>query len=109
LLGHRKKIAKFLMRTFACRSTFLYGVAVHAPCTCIEIKINIPTPVIPSVLEQVLPHVPPVSFSFTGGKQLQVVKYQCHEMCIYLKILRNKTGHFVLVLMILSFGFEVFE
>jgi hypothetical protein len=25
LLGHRKKIAKFLMRTFTCRSTFLYG------------------------------------------------------------------------------------
>jgi hypothetical protein len=23
LLGHRKKIAKFLMRTFTCRSTFL--------------------------------------------------------------------------------------
>ncbi len=25
LLGHRKKITKFLMRTFTCRSTFLYG------------------------------------------------------------------------------------
>jgi len=25
LLGNRKKIAKFLMRTFTCRSTFLYG------------------------------------------------------------------------------------
>ncbi len=25
LLGHRKKIAKFLMRTFTCLSTFLYG------------------------------------------------------------------------------------
>jgi hypothetical protein len=25
LLGHRKKIAKFLMRTFTCRSTFLYA------------------------------------------------------------------------------------
>jgi hypothetical protein len=25
LLGNRKKIAKFIMRTFACRSTFLYG------------------------------------------------------------------------------------
>jgi hypothetical protein len=25
LLGYRKKIAKFLMRTFTCRSTFLYG------------------------------------------------------------------------------------
>jgi hypothetical protein len=24
LLGHRKKIAKFLMRIFTCRSTFLY-------------------------------------------------------------------------------------
>jgi hypothetical protein len=24
-LGHRIKIAKFLMRTFTCRSTFLYG------------------------------------------------------------------------------------
>jgi hypothetical protein len=24
-LGYRKKIAKFLMRTFTCRSTFLYG------------------------------------------------------------------------------------
>ncbi len=62
-------------------------------------QINIPTPVLPSVLEQVLPPLPPVSFSFTGGKQLQVVKYQCHEMCIYLKIFRNKTEHSVLVLM----------
>jgi hypothetical protein len=26
LLGNRKKIAKFLMRTFTCRSTFLYGL-----------------------------------------------------------------------------------
>jgi hypothetical protein len=25
LLGNKKKIAKFLMRTFTCRSTFLYG------------------------------------------------------------------------------------
>jgi hypothetical protein len=25
LLGNRKKIAKCLMRTFTCRSTFLYG------------------------------------------------------------------------------------
>jgi hypothetical protein len=25
LLGNRKKIAKFLMRTFTCRSTFHYG------------------------------------------------------------------------------------
>jgi hypothetical protein len=24
MLGNRKKIAKFLMRTFTCRSTFLY-------------------------------------------------------------------------------------
>ena len=30
LLGNRKKIAKFLMRTFTCRSTFLFGR------TCIE-------------------------------------------------------------------------
>jgi hypothetical protein len=76
-------------------------------------QINIPTPLIPSVLEQVLPHVPPVSFSFTGGKQLQVVKYQCHEMGNYMKIFRNKTGHSVLVLMtsrnLESYGFEVFE
>jgi hypothetical protein len=26
LLGNGKKIAKFLMRTFTCRSTFLYGL-----------------------------------------------------------------------------------
>jgi hypothetical protein len=29
LLGNRKKIAKFLMRTFTCRSTFLYGCNVQ--------------------------------------------------------------------------------
>jgi hypothetical protein len=29
LLGNRKKIAKFLMRTFTCRSTFLYALDVH--------------------------------------------------------------------------------
>jgi hypothetical protein len=28
LLGNRKKIAKFLMKTFTCRSTFLYGTGV---------------------------------------------------------------------------------
>jgi hypothetical protein len=28
LLGHRKKIAKFLMRTFTCRSTFLYACQI---------------------------------------------------------------------------------
>jgi hypothetical protein len=28
LLGNRKKIAKFLMRTFTCRSTFLYVLDV---------------------------------------------------------------------------------
>ncbi len=37
LLGNRKKIAKFLMRTFTCRSTFLYGrryVTVSHPLKC---------------------------------------------------------------------------
>jgi hypothetical protein len=29
LLGNGKKIAKFLMRTFTCRSTFLYGREEH--------------------------------------------------------------------------------
>jgi hypothetical protein len=29
LLGNRKKIAKFLMRTFNCRSTFLYGQSLR--------------------------------------------------------------------------------
>jgi hypothetical protein len=30
LLGHRKKIAKFLTRTFTCRSTFLYDDTRHS-------------------------------------------------------------------------------
>jgi hypothetical protein len=30
LLGNRKKIAKWLMRTFTCRSTFLYGFTENA-------------------------------------------------------------------------------
>ncbi len=29
LLGNRKKIAKFLMRTFTCRSTFLYAYYIQ--------------------------------------------------------------------------------
>jgi hypothetical protein len=29
LLGNRKKTAKFLMRTFTCRSTFLYAFSLH--------------------------------------------------------------------------------
>ncbi len=29
LLGHRKKISKFLVRTFTCRSTFLYDLHIH--------------------------------------------------------------------------------
>jgi hypothetical protein len=29
LLGNRKKIAKFLMRTFTCRSTFLYESSIE--------------------------------------------------------------------------------
>jgi hypothetical protein len=28
-LGNRKKIAKFLMRTFTCRSTFLYDINIQ--------------------------------------------------------------------------------
>jgi hypothetical protein len=32
LLGNRKKIAKFLMRTFTCRSTFLYGSHLWVYC-----------------------------------------------------------------------------
>jgi hypothetical protein len=32
LLGYRKKIAKFLMRTFTCRSTFLYD------CCCLPAR-----------------------------------------------------------------------
>jgi hypothetical protein len=32
LLGHRKKIAKFLMRTFTCRSAFLYGLQNLISC-----------------------------------------------------------------------------
>ncbi len=28
LLGNRKKVAKFLMRTLTCRSTFLYGPVI---------------------------------------------------------------------------------
>jgi len=72
-------------------------------------QINIPTPVYLRYCIKYLPPIPPVSFSFTGGKQLQVVKYQCHEMGYDMEIFRNKTGHSVLVLMILSFGFEIFE
>ncbi len=30
LLGHKKKIAKFLLRTSTCRSTFLYGFEIRA-------------------------------------------------------------------------------
>ncbi len=33
LLGNRKKIAKFLMRIFTCRSTFLYGFSVRKSCS----------------------------------------------------------------------------
>jgi hypothetical protein len=29
LLGHRKKIVKFFMRTFTCRSTFLYDTCIR--------------------------------------------------------------------------------
>jgi hypothetical protein len=32
LLGHRKKIAKFLKRTFTCRSTFLYDPMPYNAC-----------------------------------------------------------------------------
>jgi hypothetical protein len=31
LLGHKQKIATFLMRTFTCRSTFLYAPQAHIP------------------------------------------------------------------------------
>ncbi len=33
LLGNRKKIAKFLMRTFTCRSTFLYAPTPFSPAS----------------------------------------------------------------------------
>jgi hypothetical protein len=37
LLGNRKKIAKFLMRTSTCRSTFLYGL-IHLACIQPELE-----------------------------------------------------------------------
>jgi hypothetical protein len=36
LLGNRKKIAKFLMRTFTCCSTFLYGNEQANDLVCYE-------------------------------------------------------------------------
>ncbi len=69
LLGNRKKIAKFLMRTFTCRSTFLYtenGVMDSA-------RVNYP------------------AFSSEGyrthrvAKAFLIVKGQCHEMDIFCK------------------------
>jgi hypothetical protein len=36
LLGNRKKIAKFLKRTFTCRSTFLYGDDVVRNCSYVD-------------------------------------------------------------------------
>jgi hypothetical protein len=36
LLGNRKKIAKFLMRTFTCRSTFLCGYCYLFPERVVE-------------------------------------------------------------------------
>jgi hypothetical protein len=48
LLGNRKKIAKFLMRIFTCRSTFLYEssievflhVTLESACTECTLKIR---------------------------------------------------------------------
>jgi hypothetical protein len=42
LLGNRKKIAKYLMRTFTCCSTFLYGIE-HLRMMCLSRESN-PTP-----------------------------------------------------------------
>ncbi len=42
LLGNRKKMAKFLMRTFICRSTFLYGsrfVVAQPGRTCLLVPL----------------------------------------------------------------------
>ncbi len=36
LLRHRKRNAKFLMRTFTCRSTFLYGYSIEGNTACHE-------------------------------------------------------------------------
>ena len=41
LLGNRKKIAKFLMRTFTCHSTFLYGNSIYRAVLRIRIWIQI--------------------------------------------------------------------
>jgi hypothetical protein len=38
LLGNGKKIAKFLMRTFACCSTFLYDISPADAILCKEVK-----------------------------------------------------------------------
>jgi hypothetical protein len=43
LLGNRKKIAKFLMRTFTCRSTLLYG-SNHKVLICPLVGIGTPPP-----------------------------------------------------------------
>ncbi len=38
LLGNRKKIAKFLMRTFTCWSTFFYGSPAWQRCTNLDVE-----------------------------------------------------------------------
>jgi hypothetical protein len=42
LVGNRKKIAKFLMRTFTCRSTFLYGVVVSCKIPILATRVRFP-------------------------------------------------------------------
>ncbi len=42
-LGHWKKIAKFLMRTFTWRSTFLYGSPTPCFCFSLDSESGIPT------------------------------------------------------------------
>jgi hypothetical protein len=46
LLGNRKKIAKFLMRTFTCRSTFLYA----CPLAPIKGEISLTLTLTPGLL-----------------------------------------------------------
>ena len=40
LLGNRKKMAKFLMRTFTCHSTFLYGVDKMQTVNKFDVQAN---------------------------------------------------------------------
>ncbi len=93
LLGNRKKIAKFLMRTFTCRSTFLYALNLlfhHSPPlslspTPLSLYPPLHTPTLLSYTTVIpsgyTPHTTPIENSLLFYCTVHINKQSYYDLC----------------------------